>query len=486
VTKIAEAEALAREGVLAAQQGEHEAAIRALSRAVALDPAQSGYHNDLGNAFQRMGRFADSLLSYQEALRQDPRSAEVYNNLGGALARLERHPEALSSFLRAVEIEPQYAQPYHNAGNVLQEQGQLADAVRCYREALHLRPDYAEAWHKAGRALEAGRCLKDALACYEEALRLRPDFPEAHVSRATTWLVAGEFEQGWREYEWRWKGGEAPRREFTAPWWDGSPLKGKPVLLHAEQGLGETLQFLRYAPLVEQRGAKVVVECQPRLAGLVETMEGVARVVAAGSRLPLFQAHLGMSSLPRILGTGLENIPAPARFRVDRARVESWRQRLAGQGQWKVGIAWAGSPRDRNNPYRNRSAGLAQFAPLARHTKLALFSLQRGPEAAQIGSPPRGLKVNPLETESMEVIDTAAAVLNLDLVITVDSLVAHLAGSLGKPVWALLPWAAEWRWLLDREDSPWYPTMRLFRQARPGEWGAVLERVAEVLPDALG
>jgi len=484
VTKTSEAEALEREGLLASQRGDYQAALRALSQAVALNPSECGYHNELGNALQRMGRFADSILCYQEALRQDPRSAEVYNSLGGALVHLERYPEALSSFLRAAEIKPEYAEPYNNVGNVLQAQGQLPDAVSCYREALRWRPDCAEAWHNAGKAFEVGRCLEDALACYEEALRLRPDFPEAHISRAMTWLLAGNFEQGWTEYEWRWKGGESPGREFTKPLWDGSPLKGKPVLLHAEQGLGDTLQFLRYAPLVRQRGAKVVVECQPRLAGLVETTEGVDRVVAAGSRLPSFQAQLPLLSLPGIFGTTLDSIPEPARFRVDRARVEGWRKRLSGQGSWKVGITWAGNPVHRNNPYRDRSAGLAQFAPLARHAKLALFSLQRGGEAAQLSSPPPGLKIDPLEEESMEAIDTAAAILNLDLVITVDSMVAHLAASLGKPVWVLLPFAAEWRWLLDREDSPWYPTMRLFRQPRPGEWRAVLERVTEVLPDA--
>jgi Flp pilus assembly protein TadD len=484
VSRPSEAEALEREGVLASQHGDHQAAIRALSRAVALNPLQCGPHNELGNALQRMGRFADSLLCYQEALRQDPRSAEAYNNLGGALVQLGRYQEALSDFLRAVEIKPDYADPYNNVGNVLQAQGQLPEAVCCYREALRLRPDYAEAWHNAGKAFEVGRCLKQALECYEEALRLRPDFPEAHISRAMTWLLAGNFQQGWTEYEWRWRGWELPRREFTKPQWDGSSLDGKPVLLYAEQGLGDTLQFLRYAPLARQRGVKVIVECQPRLAGLVETVEGIDRVVAAGSRLPSFRARLPLLSLPRIFGATLDNLPAPVSFRVDRRRVEAWRKRLSTHEGWKVGIAWAGNPVHRNNPYRDRSVGLAHFAPLARHTRLAPFSLQRGPEAAQLSSPPSGLKVDKLEDESTEVLDTAAAILNLDLVITVDSMVAHLAASLGKPVWVLLPFAAEWRWLLDREDSPWYPTVRLFRQPRPGDWSAVLERVTEVLPDA--
>lgn len=475
-----EADVLHRTGVQASERGEHQAALAALSRAIALDPSQCWYHNDLGNALQRMGRIPDSLLCYQEALRLEPGCAEAYNNQGSAYLRLERRQEAIASFLKASELKPDYPDPYNNLGNVLQAQGHLMDAASCYREALALRPDFAEAWHNLGKVFEVGRSLEDALSCYEEALRIRPRFAEAHISRAMTWLLMGHFEQGWEEYEWRWQGNELPRREFAQPRWDGSRLDGSRILLYAEQGLGDTLQFLRFVPMVREAGGRVIVECQARLAPLVETLPGIEAVIAAGAPLPPFDVQAPLLSLPRIFRTTLETIPTPARFQVDGGRLTAMKRRL-GRARRKIGLVWAGNPVHRDNPYRDRSVRLASFAPLAQVSGLALFSLQRGPEAAQLSSAPPGLKISNLEAESTQIMDTAAAIMNLDLVISVDSMAPHLAGSLGKPVWVLLPFASEWRWLLEREDSPWYPSVRLFRQPRPGDWAEVMKRILEAL-----
>lgn len=475
-----EAGLLHRAGVQASERGQHQAALAALSRAIALDPSQCWYHNDLGNALQRMGRISDSLLCYQEALRLEPRCAEAYNNQGSACLHLDRPQEAIASFLKAIELKPDYPDPYNNLGNALQAQGQLMDAASCYREALALRPDFAEAWHNLGKVSEVARSLDDALACYEEALRILPHFAEAHISRAMTWLLMGHFKPGWQEYEWRWQGSELPKRDFAQPRWDGFWLDGRRILLYAEQGLGDTLQFLRFVPLVWEAGGTVIVECQPRLAPLLETLPSIDTVIPAGSPLPPFDVQAPLLSLPRIFRTTLETIPQPARFQVDPKRLAAMRKRI-GRARRKIGLVWAGNPVHRHNPYRDRSVGLASFAPLAQVPGLAWFSLQRGPEAAQLSSPPPGLRITSLEEDSTDIIDTAAAIMHLDLVISVDSMLPHLAASLGKPVWVLLPFASEWRWLLEREDSPWYPSLRLFRQSRPGDWAGVIQRVLEAL-----
>jgi Flp pilus assembly protein TadD len=439
------ADALHMLGVAAAQGGQPEVALRHIARAISLNPVPPFYHNNLGNVLHELDRFSEALLCYQEALRLDPEYAEAHNNLANTLTQLGRRQEALAHHLEAVRLKPEFGAAYDSLGATLRAEG-------LYQEAL---------------------------ACYEEALRLDPGDAEAHAGRATLWLLAGDYQRGWLEYEWRWKARGFADRAVEGPLWDGSPARGERILLHAEQGLGDTIQFIRYVPMVKESGATVVVQCQPRLAALVQMIPEIDEVIAAGSPLPYFDAHLPLLSLPRVFKTTLETAPRIVPYlKVPAEKVEEWRARLWHDGRPKVGLVWAGRPEYKNDP--NRSLAQSDLALLAQVRSVRFFSLQR-PARDDAGAWPEGFDIQNLEDASSEITDTAAAILNLDLVISVDTMVAHLAGALGTPVWTLLPFEADWRWLLNREDSPWYPTMRLFRQPAPGEWGPVIERVAEAL-----
>lgn len=440
------ADALHMSGLAATQNGQPEVALRLIARAISLNPAPPFYHNNLGNVLHQLSRFTEALLCYEEALRLDPGYAEAHNNLA----------------------------------NTLTEVGRLENALPHHLEAVRLKPDFPQAYSSLGATLRAFGLHQEALACYEEALRLNPGDADAHAGRATLWLLLGDFQRGWLEYEWRCMATGFAGRRIEGPLWDGSVAAGQRILLHAEQGLGDTIQFIRYAPLVKGAGATVLVECQPRLAPLLETMPEIDQVIPAGAPLPYFDAHLPLLSLPRVFRTALDNVPRIVPYlRVPEEMAEKWRYRLPGDGRKKVGLVWAGNPEYRND--RNRSVPLSEFAPLARVPGVRFFGLQH-PGTDQ-SLPPAGLEIEDLETEAGQITDTAAALLNLDLVISVDATVAHLAGALGVPVWTLLPFQADWRWMLNREDSPWYPTMRLFRQAAPGDWQDVMERVAGALRD---
>ncbi|MCS7316443.1 MAG: tetratricopeptide repeat-containing glycosyltransferase family protein [Bryobacterales bacterium] len=437
------ADALHLLGVLRAQTGNPTAAAALIARAIARNPLAPAYHNNLGNVMQELGRLEESLLCYEEALRLAPDYFEALVNRGNALNKLDRFPEAIC----------------------------------CYLEAQRLRPDDPSAYVNLARALVEESLLEDALACADQALRLDPENAQAHAVRALAWLLAGDLERGFAEYEWRWRLEPHRRRDFPQPLWDGSPLSGRRILLHAEQGLGDTIQFLRYAPLVAARGGCVVIECQPALLELAATVEGVAQIVAAGDPLPEFDVHAPLLSLPRLMGTTLETIPRQVPYLTAPQRAGE-PPSLPGKGP-RVGLAWAGNPAHAND--RRRSLDLDALAPLGQVEGVTFVSLQSGPRAEQAASPPPGLRLEELPQPWRELPWLAAIVAQLDLVITVDTMHAHLAGALGRPVWVLLPFAPDWRWMLGREDSPWYPTMRLFRQRARGAWGEVVGRVAEQL-----
>jgi hypothetical protein len=332
--------------------------------------------------------------------------------------------------------------------------------------------------------------ITQGIAGYERAIQLNPDYAESHFGLAQLWLKTGDFTRGWRELEWRWRRREFPPRPFAQPIWDGSPLAGRTILLHAEQGLGDTIHFVRYAPLVKQYGGYVIVECQEPLVPLLSTCPGVDQSIAKDSPLPWFDVHAPLLTLPAILGTRLDTIPAKVPYLfADPDLVETWRQAIdrvepplttppsadSPLTQTKVGIAWQGNPAFPND--RRRSIGLALFEPLARLKNVRLFSLQKGPGTDQLAAAAESFPIYDLGSRFRTFQDTAGALLNLDLVISVDSAVAHCGGALGVPTWVLLPYAPDWRWLLNRKDSPWYPTVRLFRQAKPGDWKSVVERL---------
>jgi hypothetical protein len=347
---------------------------------------------------------------------------------------------------------------------------------------LKIAPVLSAAHANLGNALLVLGRLDEASAAYDRALELEPDAPGLRKNRALLWLLQGKYREGWEEYEWRWKCEELPERDFGRPLWDGSPLDGKTIVLHCEQGIGDTLQFIRYARLVEQRVGRVVVSCPKVLTPLLARAAKIERTVDDG-QWPAFDVHAPLMSLPRIFGTTLETIPASTPYlEADWQLVEHWRQKLSSLSGFKVGIAWQGNPAFCFD--RSRSVSLSQFAPLADVPGVVLISLQKGFGSEQVASLEGRFQVaelGPGLDQTGAFIDTAAVMRNLDLVITSDTAVPHLAGALGVKVWLATPFAPDWRWLLERDDSPWYPTMRLFRQHRRGDWHDVFKRIAEAL-----
>ena len=415
-----------------------------------------------------------------------PGYAVAHANLGCALFSLGRFEEAEARHEAALRLEPDYPDALSNLGNALLAQGRFEEAVAAFRAALRLRPDYAEAHANLGAALRDTGDIPEALLHCEAAIELQPGRPDARFNRALALLTAGRYAEGWAEHEHRLALPHYPRRDLGCPQWQGEPLAGRRILLHAEQGLGDTLQFVRYAPLVAARGGRVILEVQKPLVGLLARMEGVAEVVACGEELPGFDLHCPLMSLPHAFGTTIETIPACAPYLApDPDLVARWAALLPSSMGKRVGLVWAGSPRanEPRNHYadRRRSLHLRSLAPLAAIPGVEFVSLQLGPRAAEAQSPPAGMAVLDLTAGIADFDDTAALVAGLDLVIAVDTSVAHLAGALGKPVWLLSRFDACWRWLAGREDSPWYPGLRLFRQERPGEWGPVIARVAAEL-----
>jgi tetratricopeptide (TPR) repeat protein len=490
--------------------------------AVRLSPGSAGAHSCLGGALAAQRRWDEAAASCREALRLAPDLAEAHANLGVALAGAGKSEAALHSLREAVRLGPKSAAAHQNLGGVLVEQGQLDEALPHLREALRLAPGSAAAHGGLGQALLAhgdlepalahcreavrlrpdsadahtalglvhadqGR-LDEALACYARALELDPERPEAHRNRALAWLQQGDFARGWPEYEWRWRCRELPPRPFPQPRWDGGPLEGKTILLQAEQGLGDTIQFVRYAPLVRAHGGTVVVVCQRPLLRLLESCPGIDRLVAQGDPLPPFDVQMPLLSLPLIVRTDLSTLPADVPYlRPDPALVERWHGQLAARPGLKIGIAWQGSGRHRKD--RARSIPLGQFEVLARVDGVRLVSLQKGPGSEQRRALADRFPVAELPGLDERVgpfVETAAVLPSLDLVVCCDSAVGHLAGALGVACWLALPFAPDWRWLLGREDSPWYPRHRLFRQDRPGDWDTVFRRIAAALQERVG
>jgi Tfp pilus assembly protein PilF len=474
----------------------------------------------LGNLLAEQSRFAEAVPCYEAVIRSAPDHALAHNNLGVMFAEQRLFTQALACYRQAIALQPDYAEAHYNLGNALKEQRLLEDAAPCYREALRLRPDFSGAHLNLGIALAGQGKPAEALVQYDEALRLSPtsieahnniglalshlgrheealtwyqraldlspDYADAHYNRALSWLALGNFEQGWTEFEWRWRLAELRPPTFTQPCWDGTPLNGRTILLHSEQGLGDTLQFIRYAPLVRERGGTTLVACQGALLPLLCCCRGIDRLVSVNAPLPSFDVHCPLLSLGRVFSAGTAPIPADVPYIfADPERVERWRQELAGLDGFKIGIAWQGSPGYRWD--RLRSFALGQFAPLAALPGVRLVSLQKGPGADQLAT--ANFSVidlgDRLDEDGGAFVDSAAVIDLLDLVITSDTAVAHLAGALGKPAWLALSLAPEWRWLLGHEDSLWYPSMRLFRQARFGDWNEVFERMCGAVASSI-
>ena len=454
-----------------------------VQRAIAADPRAGGPHYTAGRLHEIAGRLTDAEASYRAAIRLAPDHAKAHNNLGGVLHMQGRLDAALASYRKALELDPRQPEANQNYASIARDTGALELAVEGYLRQTKAVPDDAEALNNLANAYrELGR-HREALASFERATAADPDHAEAHFSRSFVLLLCGDYENGWKEYEWRWRinAFNAPARRFPQVPWDGREIAGGTILVHAEQGLGDTLQFVRYAPRVAERCAFVILECQPELKSLMEPVTGIERVVAQGETLPPFSAHVPMLSLPRVFGTTLESVPWRGPYiHADPARSAAWRPRVGhGDGPLKVGLVWAGRPQQWDD--RKRSVTLDMLAPLAQASGAVFYSVQKGEAAAQTASPPAGMNLVDLTAGIRDFSDTAALLSHLDLVITIDTSVAHLAGAMGIPTWVLVAHAPDWRYHLERGDNPWYPSMRLFRQDRDGDWTGPIARVAEQL-----
>ncbi len=462
------------------KQGNLTEAVACYQRAVQLKPDYAEAHSNLGVALLQQGKPAEAVACLQQTLLLKPDHAETQSNLGVALLQQGKPAEALAWLQQALRLKPNIAEFHDHLGMAQAELGMLAEAEASYRQALRLKPDYAAAYSDLGMALADQGRLTEAVACYRQALKIQPDYAEVHNNLAHASLLRGDFAAGWPQYEWRWRQRDPSPPALTQPLWDGSSLQGKSILLYPEQGLGDTLQFIRYAPLVKQTGATVIVQCQPPLLRLLATCAGIDRLLPEGTDLHPFDVQAPLLSVPRILRTTLDSIPANIPYlSADPDLRARWRESLSGVADVKVGIAWQGNPGHKRD--RQRSVPLDAFAPLAEVPGVRLVSLQKGPGREQLTELAERVRVLDLADELEDFADTAALLSNLDLVITVDTAVAHLAGAMGIPVWVALPIVPDWRWLLERDDSPWYPTMRLFRQTAWGNWAGVFERLTEAL-----
>jgi Flp pilus assembly protein TadD len=452
---------------LAYRAGQLEAAERYIRRALGGFSGNPAFHNNLNLICRQQGRLDEAVACCQRALELDPNSPELHNNLGIALKERGDLEPAAASFERALDQKPAYADAHYNLANTLVKLHRLDQADREYRRAIRLAPLDCEAHNNLGTLLQLQGRLDEAMACYNAALNRPGESAEAHRNRALLRLLLGNFAEGWPEYEWRWRmpGVKLPSARQSR--WEGQPLADKTVLLLAEQGIGDTIQFIRYAALVKGVGARVVVDCPPMLHALFRHTPGIDRLVAGDTGPETADYQVPLLSLPGAFGTRLDTIPAaiPYVF-AEPERIAHWQRKLADRPGFKVGIAWQGNPDFTTDYYR--SMPLTAFAPLAVCPNIKLFSLQKGHGREQLAAVADRFEIvdlgSALDDEGHAFVDTAAVMMNLDLVITSDTATAHLAGALGVNVWVALHRTPNWRWLVARSDSPWYPTARLFRQ----------------------
>ncbi len=417
--------------------GNHEQAVKCFKKALELDPENSLAYHGLGNALLETKDNNAAIAAYQNALRIAPNNIEAHINLGLAFSAKEENQKAIESFNRAIKLSPANIKAHINLGNTFMYMNLLDNALECYKNALIISPDNFEACTNMATALKEKKLPKEALIWHSKSLEINPDYPEAHFNRALTLLLLGNFKEGWEEHEWRWKKGDylVHRRDFSQPRWDGSDIKGKTILLHAEQGYGDTLQFIRYAPLIAQMGAKVIVECQPALVSLLKNTEGVNAAVSKGEAIPDFDLHCPVLSLPLAFKTELSSIPANIPYiRPSEEIIAKWKKRIGGnKDRLKVGISWAGNPEHRND--RNRSCGFEVMKQLLDIHGIDFYNLQVLNKAG--GVHPKLIDFTE-EIRSFE--DTAGLISSLDLIVAVDTAVGHLGGAMGKEVWMMLPY----------------------------------------------
>ncbi|HUO20770.1 MAG TPA: tetratricopeptide repeat-containing glycosyltransferase family protein [Steroidobacteraceae bacterium] len=481
------AETLHRAGTVAVGRGRLPEALELLTRAALLDPRNPIIQFNLAATLAGLGRADAALAAVEIAAREAPTLLQAQRLRADLLKSIGRFDAALEGYRRLAALAPRDAAARIQCGNMLAMQDRMEEALTAFEAALALEPDSAEAHRQRGAVLGVLGRQAQAIASLDRAVELAPASADAHFLRSLALLTSGDYERGFREHEWRWHSGLAPssleRRTLAQPLWLGrESLAGRRILLYSEQGLGDTLQFCRYASLVAQRGARVVLQVQPPLVELLRTLAGVSEIVGSDASPPPCDCQCPLMSLPLALGTRLESVPAPARYlRADPQRVAAWQQRLGERRAPRVGLMWNGNP---DNPIeRFRGLRLADWLPHlpAGFEYVSLQRFVRDEDRAAL----RGGAVRDLAAQQTDFGDAAALCECMDVVVSVCTSIAHLGGALGRPTWVLLSRMADWRWLLERDDSPWYPTVRLYRQRVRGEWTAVFARVAADLRERL-
>ena len=467
-------------GVAQLRQNRGDQAIENLQAAVRADENHAGYRAALGEAL-RTSRPAEALPYLTRATELAPAAPDAYCSLSAALAQLRQYEEALGICDRGLKNCGADPRLLGNRAAALHGMGRYEEALDSLQQQAAAVPADQQPWVHRGIVLTAMGRLDEAKACFSRACQLAPEDPEAHYGLALTQLRSGQYREGFREHEWRWgtRGQTKHRLDLAQPLWDGKPLKGQRLLVYAEQGHGDTIQFLRYAAEAKRRAPDLIVTVHSSMVRLASGLAEPLQIISASEPLPHFDVQCPMLTLPYLFGTDESSIPPPASFVIPAAMQHKWRMRLEGAPGLKVGLVWAGNPDHLNDQNRSLPADLLE--PLTEMANIRFFSLQVGPGAGSLATSSMARHVEDLSADLTDYGETAAAVSQLDLVIAVDTSVAHLAGSLGTPTWLLLPFAPDWRWLLEREDSPWYPSIRLFRQKKPGAWEEVIERIAQEL-----
>ncbi len=473
-------------GVALAEQGKTVEAIESFGCAIQLRADYVAAHLSLASALSAAGRKPEAVGHYRRALELQPDLCEALNGLGLTMTELGRPGEATVCLEASDTTSPRHGRAHNNLGLALVELARYAEAEAAYEHALRLDPRYVEAHTNLGTALSQQGRFQEALACYQVALWLAPNAVSTHWNRSLAWLTQGNYEQGWPEYEWRWRRKKSPMRPFTQPTWDGSDLAGRSILLWSEQGLGDTIQFIRYAAMVKQKGAKIIAQVPSPLQLILAGCPGIDVLRSEGEDLPELDVQVALMSLPYRCGTRLSTVPSQVPYlHADPALIERWRSELKNIGGMRIGIAWQGNPHHQWD--RHRSVPLKLFESLARIPGVQLHSLQRGPGTEQAKAMGGRFALRTFEeivkapSDARAWADIAAIMTNLDLVISVDTATAHLAGALGVKTWTILSDICDWRWMRDRGDTPWYPAMRLFRQRNLGEWSPVFEEMALAL-----
>ncbi len=470
-------------GLALSKLGRKEEAVDSFKRAIELKPDYIDAYSNQGYTLMETGKMAEAVTAFENAIKLNPDYLESHFNLGVTFYKQGRYDDAIKSYRNALQIKPGYAEAFNNLGVVLKAKGMVDDAISSFKSAVHINPEHVDAHYNLGNMLWGSGRHNEAIGCYDRALKFDTDHIEARWNRALLLLMTGNYEQGWQDYEVRFARKTPPERLFAQPRWDGSDLSGRRILVYSEQGFGDTFQFVRLLPMVKARGGKVIFECQKELSSVLSLCDGIDEIIDqndSGKPDISFDTHIPLLSLPGVLGVRLENLPSKVPYVfVNAELIDKWRERLRVHKGYKVGIVWGGNPDYRYNS--GRSCDLKTFGLVGQLPGTTLFSLQKGGSELAAVNQPDEFSIANLNAEPNNFSDTAALIMNLDLVISVDTAVVHLAGALGKPVWLILVHASDWRYLLKRTDSPWYPTMRIFRCPKSGDRTVVMRQMVEEL-----